>query len=162
MRPPTGPGGSSLGRAPGRVVARTPALPPEEPEDHDAHLAQRGALSSRGAVVSAIRTPVLLVRFRGILFAVVTAALILGVATAASPLFLSSASTAAIREVVSSTGNLPAVSLSTYSTIAPDLAAYRDRLLSDLVSPIPELGRPVETVVGGRISVSNPLDPNAI
>jgi len=104
---------------------------------------------------------VLLVRFPGILFAIAMAALILGVATAASPLFLSSASTAAIRQVVATTGNLPAISLSTYSTIQPDLAAYRERQLARLISPIPELGRPVETVVGGRLSLSNPLEPNA-
>jgi hypothetical protein len=164
VRPPTGPGGSALGRAPGRVAPRVQPgfAPPEDTPEPDTHMAPRRGLSSRGAVVSAAQTPFLLVRFPGILFAIATAALILGVATAASPLFLSSASTAAIRQVTGSTTTLPAVSLSTYSTIAPDLAEYRDRLLSDLISPIPELGRPVETVVGGRQSVANPISPDAI
>ncbi|MFL5797527.1 MAG: FtsX-like permease family protein [Actinomycetota bacterium] len=124
-------------------------------------MAPRRGLSPRGAVVSAARTPVLLLRFPGILFAVAMASLILGVATAASPLFLSSASTAAIRQVVGTTGNLPAISLSTYSPIEQDLADFRDQKLVNLVSPIPRLGRPVKTVVGGRLSLTNPLDPNA-
>ena len=77
-----------------------------------------------------IRTPFLLFRFPGILFAVLLAALILGVATAASPLFLSSASTAAIRQITATSTNVPALSLSTYDTIAEDVADFRDQKLT--------------------------------
>jgi putative ABC transport system permease protein len=134
---------------------------PEQLEDHDAHMAPREGLGPGGGVVSAVRTPVLLSRFPGIAFAVFTAALILGVATAASPLFLSSASTAAIRQVTAGATGIPALSISTYSTIAQDFADFRDERLVALTSRTPELGAPIETVVGGRQNVTNPGSPDA-
>src|SRR5580765_1163633 len=118
VRPPTGPGGSAIGRAPGRVVRRgRPGFtgadvpePPEVLEEHSPRMSPHQGLSPRGRFGAVVRTPFLLARFPGILFAIVTATLILGVATAASPLFLSSASTAAIRQVTAAAGNVPAVS----------------------------------------------------
>src|SRR5262249_49134003 len=97
----------------------------------------------------------------GIMFAIFTAALILGVATAASALFLSSASTAAIRQVTSAAKGVPALTLSTYNTIAEDVADFRDRKLTAVAARAPQLGAPVETVVGDRQSLTNPVAPNA-
>jgi putative ABC transport system permease protein len=134
---------------------------PEAP-GRDPRMAARRGLGAWAAVVTAVRTPFLLFRFPGILFAVVLAAAILGVATAASPLFLSSAATAAVRQVTSATGNVPALSLSTYSTIASDVAAYRNRLLRQTTAHVHGLGAPVATVLGGRQQVANPrLGPTA-
>ncbi|HXJ65547.1 MAG TPA: hypothetical protein VNN79_17465, partial [Actinomycetota bacterium] len=122
VRPPVGPGGSRLSRAPGRVApGAKPGFTPDDegapieltPERRDPHLAEQERLGRGGAVLSAVRTPFVLFRFPGIMFAIFTAALILGVATAASPLFLSSASTAAIRQVTAGAQNVPALSLST-------------------------------------------------
>ena len=169
VRPPVGPGGSRLGRAPGRVTPT--AKPGFAPDDHpasvepepprDPHLAQGERLGQGGAVLSAVRTPFVLFRFPGIMFAIFTAALILGVATAASPLFLSSASTAAIRQVTAGAKGIPALSLSTYNTIDEDVADFRDQKLAALTSRTSQLGPPVETVVGGRQTVTNPLAPKA-
>ena len=171
VRPPTGPGGSALGRAPGRVTqsqrGRPGFPPPDEPqppeelEEHSSRMAPKDGLSSAGAVTSVVRTPFLLWWFPGILVAVMLATLILGVATVASPLFLSSASTAAIRQITATSTNVPALSLSTYWRIAEDEADFRDEKLTALTGRIGELGRPVETVTGGRQSLTNPIAPKA-
>jgi putative ABC transport system permease protein len=165
-RPPSGPPSGGPGRVmqparPGYARTATDQIETGQVEEHDPHLAPRKGLGPGGGVVAAARTPFLLSRFPGIAFAVFTAALILGVATAASPLFLSSASTAAIRQVTAASTGIPALSISTYSTIAQDLADFRDQRLVALTSKTPQLGPPVETVVGGRQNVTNPLAPNA-
>ena len=168
VRPPTGPGGSALSRAPGRVVPRgRPGFghpdepePPKVLEEHSPRMSPHQGLSPGGRISALVRTPFLLARFPGILFAIVMATLILGVATAASPLFLSSASTAAIRQVTASTGNVPAVSLSVYGPIVQDAADFRNDRLYEITDRIQHLGSPVETVVGQRVDLTNPLAPN--
>jgi len=124
-------------------------------------MAPKQGLPSRGAALSVIRTPFLLVLFPGILVAVLLASMILGVATAASPLFLSSASTAAIRQITATSINVPAISLSTYAPIFEDVADFRDQKLTALTRRIDELGPPIETVVGGRQNLTNTAAPRA-
>jgi putative ABC transport system permease protein len=134
--------------------------PPEVLEEHSPRMSPHEGLSPRGRIGAVVRTPFLLARFPGILFAIVMATLILGVATAASPLFLSSASTAAIRQVTAAAGNVPAVSLAVYDPIVQDAADFRNDKLYEITDRIDHLGPAVETVVGQREDLTNPLAPN--
>jgi putative ABC transport system permease protein len=105
-------------------------------------------------LLALLRIPVLLVRFPAILLAVVGAMAVVSVASAANPLFLASAGTAAVQIDVSSQGpSIPAFSLIDYSSPEPDLAEYRERLL---VPPLLRsgLGRPVRSVLGTQVQAT--------
>ncbi|HCP62787.1 MAG TPA: hypothetical protein DIU14_10025, partial [Actinobacteria bacterium] len=96
--------------------------------------------------------PFRLVRFPAVLVAVFGASIILAVATASGPLFLSSAGTAAVQQSIASAPAVPALSISDYSDVEPDLMAYRERILLTNVRH-PSLRPPVETILDGQIEV---------
>lgn len=113
-----------------------------------------------------LRAPVLLFAFPGLLVAVVAATLILSIASASSPLFVSSAGNATLRNglsgqvcpyttalQVSSFGPLSVPRSTQGAPATGDLYARRDVLMRRATSSFPELAPAVHTIVGPAVAV---------
>lgn len=99
-------------------------------------------------VLSRLRSAFALFRFPGALVAVAGAALILGAAAAAGPLFLSSAGTAALRQQIEQTSpEFAGLEATDQGPIATDRVVYRTDLLSRSARGIVGIGRPIVTIV---------------
>lgn len=104
-----------------------------------------------------LRAPLLLFRFPATLLAVLVASLLLAVAGAASPLFVSSAGNAAFqREIASDEGRIPAFEIRKPSAVVDDIVGYRDAVVRRYLD-LPGLGEPIRAGVGslGDVSVPN-------
>jgi putative ABC transport system permease protein len=109
------------------------------------------------------KAPLVLRRFPAILVAIVAAAVILAVSSAAGPLFLSSAGSASLADGVARTTPFAAgLSVVVYGPVERDALASRTRLLSERTSEVRELGKPVATVIGsvGTILSQQPVEPS--
>jgi putative ABC transport system permease protein len=96
-----------------------------------------------------LKAPLLLLRFPGALVAMLGASAILALATAAGPLFLSSAGTSALRTQVGATSSVFAgLTVKAQGPIAPDRLAFRERLLRQGVRGLPALGPRAFTLLG--------------
>jgi putative ABC transport system permease protein len=112
------------------------------------------AHSERPGMPSWIGSPFRLLRFPGVLAAVVGAALIVAVATAAGPLFLSAAGTAALgQNLTQAAQRAPALQVVGYGPVSRAFLDPPDRALTSAVSGIPEVAPPLLSVVT-NVSVS--------
>jgi len=103
------------------------------------------------------KAPFLLLRFPGVLTAVLAAALVLGVAAASGSLFLSSASNEALRqELIKLTPVEAGLTITGYGP--PDSAEYAasDRLLTERVAAMSPLEPPLARVVSDSLRVVSP------
>lgn len=103
------------------------------------------------------KAPFLLLRFPGVLTAVLAAALVLGVAAASGSLFLSSASNEALRqELIKLTPVEAGLTITGYGP--PDSAEYEtsDRMLNERVASMGPLDPPVARVVSDSLRVVSP------
>ena len=106
------------------------------------------------------KAPLLLRRFPGVLAAVVAAALVLGVASASSSLFLSSAGNEAIgREIDALTPVEAGVTIEAYGAMTETSYQAADSGLSDRMAEVPSLGAPVRTLLGDSVAIIHPNVP---
>jgi len=106
------------------------------------------------------KAPLLLFRFPGLLAAVLAAALVLGVAAASGSLFLSSAGNEALtREIDRLTPLEAGLTISGYGP--PDARQYEasDRMLSERIAAMPNVGAPLRRVVSDSLRVISPQVP---
>ncbi|HEX9313476.1 MAG TPA: hypothetical protein VGA30_11720, partial [Actinomycetota bacterium] len=105
---------------------------------------------------SVLRAPLRLTRFPGILAAVLGSTLIIAVAAAASPLFISATGTAALRERVRATSPFYAgLSLTSSTRITPRGVADRIDLAASAASRLP-VGPASVTITGSQATVTAP------
>lgn len=95
--------------------------------------------------------PLLLVRFPGALVAIFAAAVILAVASASGPLFLSSSGNAALALGLREQPRTSILSVTAYGPVRPDLLGFLDRQLSRAVGSIRGLGPATQSIVGGAV-----------
>ena len=107
-----------------------------------------------------LKAPLLLWRFPGVAAAVVAAAIVLGVASASSSLFLSSAGNEAIgRELDGLTPVEAGLTIETYGTVTEAAYQAADSRLSDRTAEVAGLGAPVRTLIGDSVAVLHPDVP---
>ncbi len=104
-------------------------------------------------------TPARLLRFPGVLAAVVGASLILAVATAAGPLFLSSAGVAALTESLAGANRSPALQVVGFGPVSAAFLDPPDQALRGAAREIPELASPLLSVTTNVTAVG--AGPNA-
>ena len=107
-----------------------------------------------------VKAPLLLLRFPGIFAAVLAAAIILGVASVASPIFLSSAGSAALekqRSTVSRQGQ--GLKVISYSSLTGEAWREQDALLNQAVAPIPHVEPRILTILGSIANVTTKGTP---
>jgi putative ABC transport system permease protein len=126
---------------------------PEESSGEAVVIGERGHADPRDAQFGRnpmwSKAPLALRRFPAILLAVVASAAVLAVSSAAGPLFLSSAGSAALEDGVARTTPYSAgLSVVMHGRIERDALTRRTRLLSDRASEIRGLGAPIATVMG--------------
>jgi hypothetical protein len=92
-------------------------------------------------------TPLRLRRFPGVLFAVIGAAMILAVATASGPLFLSSAGAAALGEHLTQAAGIPALTVVGFGPVSREFIGPADDALRATGRRVPQLEPPVLSVV---------------
>jgi putative ABC transport system permease protein len=92
-------------------------------------------------------TPLRLRRFPGVLFAVIGAAVVLAVATASGPLFLSSAGAAALGEHLTQARRNPALTVTGFGPVSQAFIGPADGALRATGRRVPQLEPPVLSVV---------------
>ncbi|MGH2735132.1 MAG: hypothetical protein ACRDKZ_06110 [Actinomycetota bacterium] len=124
---------------------------------------QRSASSSRGAPrvglpsPAWIKAPLVLLRFPGILLAIVLSALVMGLAAASAPVFLSSASNEAMRREVSGlTPRDAGQTVETYGPVMPQTFDSADDALGERFAELEEMGRPLRTIIGSSSTIGGP------
>lgn len=109
------------------------------------------------------KAPLVLRRFPAILVAIIASAIILAVSSAAGPLFVSSAGSAALEDGVARTTPYSAgLSVVVYGPVQRDALARRTRLLEERASEVGGLGRPVATVIGSVGAMVVAPDPETV
>lgn len=114
-----------------------------------------------GAISVWAKAPVLLLKFPGVLAAVMGAALVLGATAASRQLFVSSVATAELRsEVESSSPSGAGLTVTAGGPLAPDRLTFRDQSLKAAVTGIPGLDPTILSVVAFQdVEVSAPARP---
>ncbi len=112
---------------------------------------ERGQVSAGGPLWR--KAPFLLIRYPSLFVAIAAAALVLGVVSAATPLYLSSAASGALTEqfrtVTPSTAGLNVVQYGTvFGSDVLESFNQRSRTLDAITSGIPTVGGPIRTLVG--------------
>ncbi|MCA1726624.1 MAG: hypothetical protein LC722_02915, partial [Actinobacteria bacterium] len=104
-------------------------------------------------MAGSVSAPLRLLRFPATLAAVVVASLLLTLAGAASPLFVTSAGNAALdRQIAGESARIPAFEVRRPSQVVPDIVAYRDAALRR-ATDLPGLGEPVVAAIGSLAEV---------
>jgi putative ABC transport system permease protein len=103
------------------------------------------------------RAPVRLIHFPMTLLAVMGTGIVLGVVASSPPLFLSSVGTSAFRAQIAQTSvGFAGLTVTEEGPATADRIAYRQRLLSDALEPVPGIGSEQFTLIGSGASVSAP------
>lgn len=108
------------------------------------------------------RAPLLLLRYPGILVAILLTTLLLAVAGASAPLFVSSASAAALEQELAAVSSTRAgLMVVAFGPIEEGVLSEHDGLLSSRVERIRELGPRVLSGIGSEVDVSSVDGPAA-
>src|SRR2546430_5932086 len=118
-----------------------------------------GATGERRALPFWVAPPVRLARFPAVLFALDAAAVVLVIATAAGPLFLSSAGAAALSRSLGPQLASPALTVSGFGPITSQFLDPPDRALQRETGSLPELGPPTLSVVADLTARANGRGP---
>jgi len=106
------------------------------------------------------KAPFLLLRFPGVLVAVLAAALVLGIASASSSLFLSSAGNEALsRELSGLTPTEAGLSVGSYGPATLEMYGRADSMLTERTGEIEALADPFRRILGDSVQVVSPELP---
>lgn len=117
-----------------------------------------------------VKSPLLLLRFRGLLVAVLTGALLLALASSSFPLFVSATESSSLTEAIAGTSRYGAgVAVQQDTGLRPlkretDAGSVpfdeRDRVLQKRFAEVPHLGPRIFTILGPVVSISDPDRPD--